>query len=108
MPRLTLMKSQVRMHQPTKAVATTTNPRPRGSSWMATRDRIFTRDHGMCQPCKTAGRLAVAAQVDHIIPREQRGSDDDSNLQSICDDCHKTKTKAEARMRSMTAAKSQG
>jgi len=39
--------------------------------------------------------------IDHIVPREQGGSNDESNLQSLCNEpCHAEKTAAEARARS--------
>jgi len=38
-------------------------------------------------------------QVDHRVPLEQGGGNDDVNLQLLCDDCHKIKTAAEARTR---------
>jgi 5-methylcytosine-specific restriction endonuclease McrA len=34
--------------------------------------------------------------VDHITPKAQGGTDDLSNLQSICDPCHAEKTAREA------------
>jgi 5-methylcytosine-specific restriction protein A len=37
----------------------------------------------------------MASEVDHIIPKAQDGTDDFDNLQAICTDCHKAKTKAE-------------
>ena len=33
-----------------------------------------------------------ASHVDHIMPKEKGGSDDDSNLQAINAECHKRKT----------------
>ena len=70
--------------------------RTRGGKWMRTRDRILTRDAGLCQPCKSTGRLTLASEVDHITRLADGGTDNDVNLQSICADCHKAKTKAEA------------
>jgi len=38
-------------------------------------------------------------QIDHKVPRAEGGSNDDSNLQPLCDKCHKEKTAADiARM----------
>jgi 5-methylcytosine-specific restriction protein A len=42
------------------------------------------------------GRPTPAKEVDHIIPKAQDGEDDFDNLQSICTECHKAKTKREA------------
>ena len=41
-------------------------------------------------------RLTVATQVDHVIPQAEGGTDEESNLQAICEPCHQAKTKAEA------------
>jgi len=38
-------------------------------------------------------------QIDHKVPLEQGGSNDDDNLQPLCNDCHQAKTAAEARAR---------
>jgi 5-methylcytosine-specific restriction protein A len=34
--------------------------------------------------------------VDHIRGKASGGSDEMANLQAICDDCHRSKTQAEA------------
>ncbi|WP_420814639.1 HNH endonuclease [Paraburkholderia susongensis] len=70
------------------------------AAWVRKRDRILARDCGLCQPCLKRGRTTAATQVDHIVPKFEDGTDDDDNLQSICDDCHEVKTKAE-RLRAM-------
>jgi len=41
-------------------------------------------------------KLTEAKQVDHITPKAQGGTDDMDNLQSICVECHTTKTQLEA------------
>lgn len=62
---------------------------------METRQRVALRDGLRCVAC---GRPWVASRdtTDHVIPRWKGGSDDDSNLQSLCVDCGKAKTAAEA------------
>lgn len=67
-----------------------------GTAWDKQRKRILERDCGLCQPCKRRGWLTQATMVDHIVPKAEGGSDDDTNLQSICGDCHGEKTAAEA------------
>lgn len=68
------------------------HPRPLPPDWPTTRQRILTRDHGICHICQQPG----ADQVDHRIPRWQGGPDTDNNLAAIHDDpCHKRKTAAE-------------
>jgi 5-methylcytosine-specific restriction protein A len=56
---------------------------------------IMTRDAGLCQPCQAAGRVTIAAQVDHIVPKARGGTDDPGNLQAICRQCHQAKTDRE-------------
>lgn len=73
--------------------------RIRGSAWMAIRARILQRDSGLCQICKAAGRLTMATEVDHRVPLEDGGSNDDSNLDSVCQPCHAIKTAEEASRR---------
>ena len=68
-----------------------------GYQWTKTRARILRRDGHLCQPCYRKGRATPATQVDHITPKSQDGTDDSDNLQGICTDCHKAKTKAESK-----------
>jgi 5-methylcytosine-specific restriction protein A len=42
---------------------------------------------------------AKAAHVDHIVPLEEGGTDDDANLQVLCHACHGKKTREEQRRR---------
>ena len=80
----------------TKAGAT---PRIAGSSWMATRRRIMQRDGFACACC---GAVRMDHEVDHVVPLEQGGGNDDDNLQLLCGgpgQCHAAKTAAEAKER---------
>ena len=66
-----------------------------GYRWGKLRARIL-RDGIWCQPCLAAGRKTIATEVDHVLPKAKGGTDEASNLQSICHDCHKAKTQADA------------
>lgn len=75
-----------------------------GHKWRVRRERIFKRDKYLCQICLTAGRLTPVqlhgpehGVCDHIKPLGKGGSDDDSNLQTICQACDKAKTSLESR-----------
>lgn len=68
-----------------------------GRPWRRLRQRILDRDANLCQPCERAGRVTTATEVDHIVNRAAGGTDDESNLQSICTPCHEAKTQQEAR-----------
>jgi hypothetical protein len=72
-----------------------------GRVWDKTRLVILLRDKYLCQPCAAKGRTTPASQVDHIKPKALGGDDDHSNLQSICDACHKVKTNIEDRLASL-------
>jgi hypothetical protein len=49
--------------------------------------RVLTRARGRCECCG-AHEHQRALEVDHIIPRNQGGSDDISNLQALCFRCN--------------------
>ena len=68
-----------------------------GARWVKQRELILKRDNFLCQPCLAQGRTTQARDVDHIVPKALGGTDDESNLQSICRACHKAKTQAEKR-----------
>lgn len=86
-------------HQRVKAMTVSETKRTRGSAWQVIRRRILKRDCGLCVVCRSSGRLTPASEVDHIRPLWSGGTDADHNLQSICGDCHKSKTDAEASKR---------
>lgn len=65
------------------------------SQWSKIRKLVLERDKGLCVPCYKNGRTTGATQVDHIKPKEHGGTDDLSNLQSICAACHRSKTAIE-------------
>ena len=66
-----------------------------GRKWRRKREQILVRDGRLCQPCRAAGFVTLASEVDHIIPVAEGGSDDAANLQAICGPCHEAKSKAE-------------
>lgn len=88
------------LHKPQSGWAATNegksaSARGYGYQWRKLRERVMQRDAGLCVPCRTQGALTAAYAVDHITPKDQGGSDHESNLQAICNDCHKAKTAAE-------------
>lgn len=52
-------------------------------SWRNIRTQVLARDHHQCQMCGQP-----AAEVDHIIPLADGGSDVEGNLRAICRRCH--------------------
>ena len=56
-------------------------------AWREIRQRILERDHYTCAYCGTE-----ATQVDHIIARNNGGTDDPSNLVAACAPCNNKKS----------------
>ena len=60
-----------------------------GSAWRTLRAVVLAEE----PRCRLCG--APASEVDHILNRAAGGSDNRSNLRSICQRCHRSKTSAE-------------
>lgn len=75
-----------------------TTDRGYGHAWRKLRERILKRDNYLCVKCRAAGRLVEATDVDHIKAKTHGGTDDESNLQSLCAPCHKEKTAKEGKV----------
>lgn len=58
-----------------------------GRTWKRIRDRHIA-EHPLCEMCKKQGRITPAEEVHHIKPLSQGGTHDDSNLMSLCKECH--------------------
>lgn len=83
----------------------TRHQRGYGSAWDVQRKQVMQRDYGICQPCKADGLLHPGIEVDHVVPKFEGGTDDESNLQTICRARHRLKTQQEAaRARGLTPA----
>ncbi len=95
------LKPLLRTLQPTLKPYRAGDDRIRGTALQKIRDRILSRDCGMCQceRCKATGAVRPATIVDHIVPLWAGGSEDDSNRQAINEACHLEKSAAEARQR---------
>jgi len=63
-----------------------------GSAWEKLRERILQRDGYLCLTCLGEGTYTPANIVDHVVPKAHGGTDDPSNLASICSAHHKVKT----------------
>lgn len=55
------------------------------------REYVFNRDNHQCQSCGK-NRLETKLSIDHIIPLAKGGSNDISNLQTLCFQCNREKT----------------
>lgn len=78
--------------------------RTTGRRLQSQRAALFGREP-LCRECTKHGFTTIATVRDHIVPLAEGGQDDDSNIQPLCDDCHREKTLAEAlRGRGLQAA----
>lgn len=72
-----------------------TTERGYGHAWRKLRERVLQRDDYLCLQCRAKALIVEATDVDHIIPKHDGGTDELSNLQSLCAPCHKEKTAKE-------------
>ncbi|MCX5592036.1 HNH endonuclease [Alcaligenes endophyticus] len=70
-----------------------------GAAWRRKRKIILGRDYHQCRPCAAQGLVTYGNEVDHIIPKAEGGTDSLENLQTICNECHKKKTRKESNRR---------
>ena len=75
------------------------SPASRGydHKWRKLAKRIRTRDLHLCQECLRNGQYEYGSQVDHIIPKVKGGTDDDDNLQTLCEYHHRVKSSRESK-----------
>jgi 5-methylcytosine-specific restriction protein A len=57
--------------------------------------RAYRASHPLCEDCEAEGRLTPVDEVDHIIPLDKGGTNDDGNLRSLCKSHHQIKTRRE-------------
>jgi 5-methylcytosine-specific restriction protein A len=82
-------------YSPTRSTNRSTNrsgnadKRLTGPAGVEQRKRIRGRDGYQCQVCKIA---VNQGQCDHVVSLDNGGSNDDSNLQLLCETCHYEKT----------------
>lgn len=50
----------------------------------------------LCRRCKANGIKRPSTVPDHILPLSKGGSDDDANIQCLCEPCHEAKTRKDA------------
>jgi len=58
-----------------------------GNKWTKVR-RLYVRHHPLCEMCLKEGKFIPVEEVHHIIPLSQGGTNDFSNLMSLCQSCH--------------------
>jgi 5-methylcytosine-specific restriction protein A len=70
--------------------------RIRGRKLQQLRAELFRREP-LCRLCAAKGETAVAVIRDHVVPLAEGGTDDDSNIQPLCQTCSDAKTQAESK-----------
>lgn len=58
-----------------------------GRTWKRIRDR-YASQHPLCEQCKENGVLRPVEEVHHKVPLSEGGTHDESNLISLCKECH--------------------
>ena len=58
-----------------------------GREWKRIRDR-YANSHPLCEMCLKEGRYTPMTEVHHILPIKQGGTNENSNLMSLCHSCH--------------------
>lgn len=66
-----------------------------GYSWQKLAEWVRQRDGHLCQECLRNGRVTAGRPVDHIVAKAKGGTDDPSNLETLCHECHSRKTVVE-------------
>jgi 5-methylcytosine-specific restriction protein A len=64
-----------------------------GWHWSNTKKRVLARDGYTCTQC---GSVAPDLEVDHITPLSVGGTDDPTNLRTLCTTCHHQRHKPAA------------
>lgn len=70
--------------------------RIRGRAWMQERNTALVAGLFTCVDC---GHVSASNEVDHQIPLEKGGKNEQSNYRIRCIECHRAKTDAENRAR---------
>ena len=74
-----------------KAISMVNTMRSRGGSWT----RKAKQHKAIEISCRSCGSI-VGLEADHIVPLHRGGTNDPSNIQSLCHACHAAKTASEA------------
>lgn len=56
------------------------------------RNKRLAQEQPFCARCLKQGRYRIGTQTDHKIALVNGGTDDEDNLQRLCDPCHEDKT----------------
>lgn len=59
---------------------------------LRTRHKVLERDDFRCQDCGASPAMGAVLEVDHTIPVSKGGTNDMSNLRTLCADCNRGKS----------------
>lgn len=79
-----------------KSPRTASSTRTSTRSWRRRRAEVLQRDNHMCV-VRGPNCTVTASEVDHVIPVFMGGDDQPSNCQSVCANCHRDRTQAQAK-----------
>jgi 5-methylcytosine-specific restriction endonuclease McrA len=94
------MPSRIPTFKPPRLRAPRTTEHYSSRSWSSIRKAVLLRDVYRCASCR---RIVDGpdAQVDHMLPLSEGGTDDLANLQTLCIGCHSRKTMGEIRRKGL-------
>lgn len=58
-----------------------------GNNWRRIRG-LYVKKHPLCERCLKEGKTTPVEEVHHIIPLSRGGTNQFSNLMSLCQSCH--------------------
>lgn len=88
--------SRCAKHKPAPWVRTANQvKRTTGRRLQRDRDALFRREP-LCRECSKHGYTTLATIRDHIVSLAEGGTDDDNNVQPLCQACSDAKTAAES------------
>jgi 5-methylcytosine-specific restriction protein A len=91
-----LLANNVQQPRLTTLQSDNESQRMRGWELQKLRAKMFKADP-LCAHCRAAGRTRKWDELDHIVPLREGGTNDESNLQGLCYECHAIKSAAESR-----------
>lgn len=65
--------------------------RIRGRKGVALRHQVRVEEP-FCRICEAKGVYTLSTEIDHIVPLAKGGTNDRSNLQALCAQCHEAKS----------------
>jgi 5-methylcytosine-specific restriction protein A len=101
-PRLKTLRPRIENGKLQKVATTQLGQRLTGSKWIGVKKLFERHNPRVCAECDRQGLVGNGDELDHIVPLWAGGGNNQSNLQWLCRDHHKEKTKKEATVRSNT------